>query len=143
LSKPPKISAWYNGMKSSSPSNSWPRRLELADAEVRRTLQRLPGTLGEEAKAVLLHYERTVRPDQLEDGVEPDTMGLFEGSPYGEQVYSEDSLPPRITLFLDSIWEEADEDEEHFIEEVRVTFLHELGHYLGLNEDELTERHLE
>jgi predicted Zn-dependent protease with MMP-like domain len=130
-------------MKSQRSSDSWPRRLEIADEEVRRTLKRLPGGLREHARDVLIQYEKRVRRDQLADGVEPDTMGLFEGCPYGEQLYSEDTLPPRITFFLDAIWEEAGEDEELYREEVRVTLLHELGHYLGLNEDELTERHLE
>jgi predicted Zn-dependent protease with MMP-like domain len=34
-------------------------------------------------------------------------------------------------------------DEGYFRDEVRTTFLHELGHYLGLDEDELAVRGLE
>jgi predicted Zn-dependent protease with MMP-like domain len=37
----------------------------------------------------------------------------------------------------------CDADEEGFREEVRVTFLHELGHYIGFNEDDLEQRGLE
>ena len=33
--------------------------------------------------------------------------------------------------------------EEFFRDEVHTTYLHELGHYLGLDEDDLTERGLE
>ena len=32
--------------------------------------------------------------------------------------------------------------EESFEEEVGITFMHELGHYLGLDEDDLDERGL-
>ena len=42
-----------------------------------------------------------------------------------------------LTLFLASIWDEVMGDVRVFREEVRVTFLHELGHYLGLDEDEV------
>jgi predicted Zn-dependent protease with MMP-like domain len=52
-------------------------------------------------------------------------------------------MPPQIILFLLNLWEFSDADEEIFGEEVHTTYLHELGHYLGLNEDELTERGLE
>ena len=52
-------------------------------------------------------------------------------------------LPPQIILFLENIWGVAEANEKLFREEVRTTFLHELGHYLGLDEDELTERGLE
>jgi predicted Zn-dependent protease with MMP-like domain len=44
---------------------------------------------------------------------------------------------------LENLRDFAEGDEVIFREEVRTTFLHELGHYLGLDEDELTERGLE
>jgi len=34
-------------------------------------------------------------------------------------------------------------EEDAYREEVRITFLHELGHYLGLDEGDLSERGLE
>jgi predicted Zn-dependent protease with MMP-like domain len=51
--------------------------------------------------------------------------------------------PPQIFLFLENIWDQAEADEDAFREEVHITYLHELGHYLGLNEDELFDRGLE
>ena len=35
------------------------------------------------------------------------------------------------------------QDEDVYLDEVHTTFLHELGHFLGLGEDDLTERGLE
>jgi predicted Zn-dependent protease with MMP-like domain len=52
-------------------------------------------------------------------------------------------MPPQIILFLENLWDLADGKETIFRKEVQTTFLHELGHYLGLGEDELTERGLE
>ena len=37
----------------------------------------------------------------------------------------------------------AEADEEIYRDEVRLTYLHELGHYLGWDEDEIAERGLE
>ena len=47
-----------------------------------------------------------------------------------------------ILLFLENLWDFAGEDEEIFRQEVRTTYLHELGHYLGLEEIDLEERGL-
>ena len=52
-------------------------------------------------------------------------------------------LPPQIILFLENLWDVAEGDEKVFCEEVRTTFLHELGHFFGLGEDDLIERGLE
>ncbi len=52
-------------------------------------------------------------------------------------------LPPQIILFLENLWDLAEADQEIFRDEVHTTYLHELGHYLGLDEDDLFDRGLE
>ena len=52
-------------------------------------------------------------------------------------------LPPQIILFLENLWDMAESEEEAFREEVHTTYLQELGHYLGLDEDDLFDRGLE
>jgi predicted Zn-dependent protease with MMP-like domain len=121
----------------------WARRAADAEDEVRRTLRRLPAKLRRRAEALAVLCERRVRPDQLRDGIEPDTLGLFEGPSFGDEPQAEGVLPPRILLFIENLWAEADADEALFREEVRVTYLHELGHYLGLDEEALALRDLE
>lgn len=122
---------------------AWPRHLAIAEDTVRETLRRLPAELREHAEHVLIKHERRVSRDQLDDGVEADTMGLFLGYSFAEEEQSSDALPPRILLFLDEIWDESEGDETVYRDEVRRTYLHELGHYLGLDEDGLAERGLE
>ena len=51
-------------------------------------------------------------------------------------------MPPQIILFLENLWDFAAGDEEVYLDEVHVTYIHELGHYLGLNEEELDARGL-
>ena len=50
---------------------------------------------------------------------------------------------PSIRRFVENIWEWVEEDEQDFRDEVGTTFLHELGHYLGWDEDEVSQRGLE
>ena len=55
----------------------------------------------------------------------------------------ESPLPPGIILFLRNLWDLAEGDEPFYRAEVRTTYLHELGHFLGLDELDLEERGLE
>jgi predicted Zn-dependent protease with MMP-like domain len=61
---------------------------------------------------------------------------------YGEGEPQEPEDMPRITLFLETLWDEAGEDLDAFADEVRTTYLHELGHYFGWDEEDLEERGL-
>jgi predicted Zn-dependent protease with MMP-like domain len=70
-----------------------------------------------------------------------DTLGLFTGAEYAEE--GRIPMPPQIILFLENIWDQAEGDGNVFRGEIRTTFLHELGHFFGLDEDDLTERGLE
>lgn len=79
----------------------------------------------------------------LAQGFEPDLLGLFEGASRLEADPISTDPPPRIILYLDNLWDLAEEDPEIFAEEVSTTYLHELGHFLGFDEDELTLRDLD
>ena len=48
------------------------------------------------------------------------------------------ALPDRITIFRRPLEEDFDDPGE-LEEEIRVTVLHELGHYFGLDENRLAE----
>jgi len=113
----------------------------LALAEVEATLVALPKPLRERAEKLPVTFERQPNAGLQADGIEADTLGLFTGPEFADE--GQVPMPPQIILFLENLWDFAEGDEEIFREEVRTTFLHELGHYLGLDEDELTERGLE
>ncbi len=115
----------------------------LARQQVEATLAELPGPLRERAQALPVTFQPRPNAMQLRDGIEPDTLGLFVGSEFAAEESTSFPLPPQIILFLENLWEQAEADEDLFGEEVRTTYLHELGHYLGLDEDDLFERGLE
>jgi len=118
------------------------KKLEaIAAAEVEATLAALPAPLQEQARKLPVLFERQPNRALQSDGIEPDTLGLFAGPEFADEEHV--TLPPQIILFLENIWDAAEGNDAFFREEVRTTFLHELGHYLGLDEDELTQRGLE
>ena len=63
-------------------------------------------------------------------------MGEFVGVPRTEKSVFEPGPPDQVFLYQKNI-EAVCESEEEIREEVRLTLLHELGHYFGLEEDEL------
>ena len=77
------------------------------------------------------------------DGWEPDLLGLFVGRPWADEESGAVDVPAQILLFLENLWDFSEGEEAVFREEVRTTYLHELGHYLGLDEDDLADRGLD
>jgi predicted Zn-dependent protease with MMP-like domain len=122
---------------------NWNKLYSLARAEVEATLAALPAPLRERAQALPVTFERFPNAAHCRDGIASDTLGLFVGSEFAYEDSAASPLPPQIILFLGNIWGQAEADEEFFQEEVHTTFLHELGHYLGLDGDDLFERGLE
>ena len=120
---------------------NWEKLCAIAAAEVEATVLALPKPLQVRAGGLPVTFERRPNADLQADGIEPDTLGLFTGAEFADE--GNVPLPPQIILFLENLRDFAEGDEVIFREEVRTTFLHELGHYLGLGEDELTERGLE
>ena len=114
----------------------------LAETELRRLLPTLPPPVRAAAADLPVAY--LPRPDAplLRDGIEPDTLGLFVGPALNESPDA-DPLPPEILLFLSNLWDYAEESLPDYLEEIRITYLHELGHYLGLDETDLLHRDLD
>ena len=121
----------------------WQELHALARDEVAATLAELPAPLRERAQALPVTFERRPNAAHRRDGIEPDTLGLFVGPEFAHEETTALPLPPQIILFLENLWDLAEADEEAFCDEVHTTYLHELGHYLGLGEDDLFDRGLE
>jgi len=119
----------------------WEKLRRLATAEVEATLGALPPALRQRARQLPVTFERRPNRALQADGFAPDTLGMFVGAEFVEEGVQ--PMPPQIILFLVNLWEFAQADEDLFCQEVHTTYLHELGHYLGLNEADLTERGLE
>jgi predicted Zn-dependent protease with MMP-like domain len=116
-----------------------PKHLEIvATRVIDQTLRSLPEPVRSAAAGCLVEVERMESSALHEEELPDDLLGLFEGFSHGEEDHSGDpGNLPRIRLFLDNLWDYAGGDRSQFREEVRITLLHELGHYLGLNEQQV------
>lgn len=119
------------------------RLTQIAADTVGAAQRQLPPEIRVLAKNVAVHYERAPTDEILAEGFEPDILGLFTGSPHGTELAHDNPAPPQILLYLESLWDFAEEEMDAFREEVRLTYLHELGHFLGWDEDQVSARGLE
>ena len=115
------------------------RRVE---AVVRQVIAELPSDLRVLAERIPVRCEWKIAGHWIVEGVAEDAMGLFSGPALNEPMDPACLESPRITLFLAELWDYSGADAATFDEEVRITYIHEFGHYLGLDEDELEERGL-
>lgn len=113
------------------------RLSSIASSVLRHTLATLPAEIRAEATAcsIELVEMRTWIVD--EPDIDPGLLGLFEGNSRRDPSPAAPGEMPRIRLFLDNLWDDCGGDLPTFRREVRITLLHELGHYLGLNEEQV------
>lgn len=72
-----------------------------------------------------------------DERISPQTLGLFLGVPRTEALVTDQPVDlDRILLFKKNL-EKVCENEEELIDQIQVTVRHEVGHYLGLDEDDL------
>jgi predicted Zn-dependent protease with MMP-like domain len=92
------------------------------EEHIQRALDAVPEELAEGLRNVAIVVED-------ENPEEPDLYGLFDEPEY---------LPAKVTIYRLPL--EADFPEPDRLEhEIRVTVLHELAHYFGIDEDRLAE----
>jgi predicted Zn-dependent protease with MMP-like domain len=93
------------------------------EEHVRRALDALPPDLARGLENVAVVVE-----DRNAD--DPDLLGLFEEAPY---------MPAKITIYRLPLEADFGHDPQLLHHEIRVTVLHELAHYFGIDEERLAE----
>ena len=107
------------------PNQSWESAVANARRIVESLIARLPDDLRREAS--LIEFQFLKRSD---DPHAPDTVGGYSRS--GQ----------RIRLYLQAIEEHCRAHGLDYTREIETTYLHELGHHLGLEEGDLEKRGL-
>jgi predicted Zn-dependent protease with MMP-like domain len=102
------------------------------DEHVRAALDSLPRHLASALENVAV----VVEDEHPED---PDLLGLYHGVPLPERgTHYGGQLPDKISIYRLPL-EESFPDPDELEEEIRITVLHELAHYFGIDEDRLAE----
>jgi predicted Zn-dependent protease with MMP-like domain len=108
--------------------------VRLAETEVARALGRLPADVRDAAAECPVTFETIADAIEADAALDDDLLGLFEGLNRLDPAPGDPADMPRIRLFLDNLWDYSEGDELDYRREVRKTWLHELGHYLGWDE---------
>ncbi|MDX1660865.1 MAG: metallopeptidase family protein [Gemmatimonadota bacterium] len=109
------------------------RALDLLPPEFQAHMENVGVVIAEEPDDELLE-SMGMDPDDPEDTL----FGLYEGTPLTERFHDDVLLPDTVTIFRRPLLEWC-RDEREVVDEVRVTVLHEIGHFFGMDEDRLDE----
>lgn len=109
---------------------------------VDRAIAGIPDRFAPYLKDVVIDIEQAPsRAECDEVGIDDprDLLGFYCGTPRTERgIETEPMLPDRIVIYQRNI-ERVCKSEDDIVREVRVTVLHEIGHFFGLDEDELED----
>ena len=129
----------------------FPEPFSVSEAEFEALVEAALREIPAEFRERLPNLRVTVEPlpsaeDLLAESppLSPTLLGMFQGTPLGERSVTNaaDHATARVVLFQRNL-ERAATNREELAEQVRVTVLHELGHLVGLDEEELAERGLD
>ncbi|RYZ09064.1 MAG: metallopeptidase family protein [Myxococcales bacterium] len=105
--------------------------------QVERTLSDLPAAFAERLGAVTVLVQPRPSLPMVEEGLDPRLLGLFDGATAEELALGDAPLvSTQIYIFSHNL-AASFEDEASLREEVTVTVLHEVGHFFGLDEDDM------
>ncbi len=111
-------------------------------AIVEQAIGQLPAKFGDAIDEVPIEVKDRPTRKQLESVSLDDDhllLGLYIGVPLTQRsVQDSGRLPDVIYLFQEDIEQSAD-NREGLVQQIRITLLHEIGHYYGLDEDQLDE----
>ncbi len=119
-----------------------PPRLSMADFEklVAEALDELPKEFREKLENVVIAVEEEPTEDDyvLTDTADDEELfGIYRGPKRTEMTWSDiPGLPPEIAVFRGPILR-CTRSSREAVAEIKDTVVHELGHYFGLDDDEL------
>ncbi len=109
---------------------------------VQRALEKIPQPFQQAMQNVAIVIEDWPDPEIAEEITgDPDEWlyGLFSGTPLPERRLEDSGeLPAVITLYQRPL-EEDFPDLEDLVEEIEITLVHEIAHFMGFDEDTLRE----
>ncbi len=119
-------------MNTPQKSRKWADTLDRQSFErlVAKAIDDVPEPFASALAEVAVVVEERSPPD------DPGLYGLYLGAPLDEPWAADGGLPPMIAVYMHPLLDDCANPQE-LVDEVRITVLHELGHHLGMDEDDL------
>jgi predicted Zn-dependent protease with MMP-like domain len=127
-------------MDLATPAFPWSLSPEELTAAAESALDEIPKSTRELLENLPILAASYPSEALIRDGVDPRTLGIITGIPYSQKLALLDSLPEVdcVQLFQRNI-ERICSSREEVLKEIRITVLHETGHYFGLSEEDLED----
>ena len=111
------------------------------DKVVARAIRRIPKEIRAHLENILISVRQEPSPDMLEDmGLPADypLLGVYQGASLMERsTFSMPPLYPDSILIFQGPLEEMCRTVEELEEQIEITVVHEIAHYIGMTEEEL------
>ncbi|MBV8149222.1 MAG: metallopeptidase family protein [Candidatus Eremiobacteraeota bacterium] len=112
------------------------------ESAISEALESLPDRFLRLVKNVVVSVEEEPADDDLENGDgdadhDSELLGIYRGVALTERTHDVPLLPDEIVLFRGPI-NRVSRNRREAVAEIRETVIHELGHYFGLDDEEMT-----
>ena len=115
---------------------------EAFDRIVERAIRRIPEEIRAHLNNMSISVQDRPSKELLEEmGMRPDDLllGVYEGTPLSERTLFEPPLYPDVIFLFQEDLEEVCETLEEIEREIEITVVHEVAHFLGMDEERLAE----
>ncbi|MFV8749764.1 metallopeptidase family protein [Nannocystaceae bacterium ST9] len=110
--------------------------LDFIEQTAEQVIAGVPEQFRDALRGVPIVLEPRPHRDLVAEGFDPRSLGLFEGLEHANQAGGDHVAPTRIVLFHANLLADYP-DPEDLAEEIEITLLHEIGHFFGLDEDDV------
>jgi predicted Zn-dependent protease with MMP-like domain len=112
------------------------------DHVVDRAIQRIPDEIRVYLENIVITVKKRPSAGMMREmGMHPDDypLGLFQGVPLIERSATTPPLYPDMIYLFQEPLEEMCDTREELEEEIEITVVHEVAHYIGMTEERLAE----
>lgn len=119
------------------------RDLDFIETTAAQFLSQIPDEFQDHLQDVPVVLEPRPHTDIVREGFDPRALGMFEGLEQGRLAAGDlAQAPTRIVLFYANLLADSP-DQDSLLDEIEITLLHEIGHFFGLDEDDMERLGLE
>lgn len=121
-----------------------PIRLEEAEFDriVANAIENIPSEIKQYLKNIVISVKKRPSRQMIREmGIPPGEcpLGLFQGVPMIDRLATTPPLYPDMIYLFQEPLEEMCETREELAEEIEITVVHEVAHYVGMTEERLEE----